>query len=296
MTVSGASVKRASARIRDYEGKQEDYDILDSWRSQLAEFLPHLTGEAVGALGGIGFLSASRVKRRDAIERKIRRSQTTAETLDDVIGLRVICTDPESFESANNALSAHSFWRRTRDYSKVAKATGYRSKHHIWSIKPDGLPTVRFEIQVRTWRHHLWACLSESLGQQVKQGDADEVARELLDSFSAHLEAKPDLDRLQCHGAEGSFFWGIGVDRTAGAEPRYVNLGVEARQAFSNFTLLEEWASDGMHKRIAALVCAPNEELISRTHLGLLPHTLIRELTGEVRFSMPPSLNERIVA
>ena len=297
MITSASSVKKSSARIRDFVADDEDYAVLDNWRAQCAEFMPYLTQEAVDCLTTVNYFAASRIKRRTAIERKIRRSGTTAETLEDIIGLRVICTDPHSFATANRAMGSHRFSKKVRDYSVDAKETGYQSVHHVWSFKPEDKPTVRFEVQVRTWRHHLWACLSEALGQEVKQGNADPEAAALLADFANHLASMPELDVLEYHSEDATLFWGVGVDRGAGATPRYLNLGNNAREAFFNFRLLEEWAaSDPRTKRIAALVCAPDSSLISRTHLGLVPLTLLEEIKNRANYRLPSAIAQRIVA
>ena len=118
--------------------------------------------------------------------------------MDDVIGIRIIC---ESFDDAvalgrqiENAVPA-----RTKNYVEETHeaGVGYRAIHGIARFgQPlgDAYVTVRFEIQVRTWYQHLWACWCESYGEQAKEGFRNTVRTD-RETVERHKEALNDCSQ-----------------------------------------------------------------------------------------------------
>ena len=120
-------------------------------------------------------LISARLKRIRSIQRKISRGQMGAvNEMDDIIGFRIVC---QSFDDAvamsariKKVLGAH-----IKNYLHDHHAgTGYRAQHGIvrfdQPFKDESKVKVRFEIQIRSWYQHLWACWSENFGEQAKEG------------------------------------------------------------------------------------------------------------------------------
>ena len=108
--------------------------------------------------------------------------------MDDAIGFRVVCESLDDAVALGGRIERE-VPARTKNYIETVHGagTGYRA---IYAIARFGQPlgdrhvTARFEIQVRTWCQHLWACWSESFGEQAKEGftnaegdDMEEVKR-----------------------------------------------------------------------------------------------------------------------
>ena len=186
---SMGDIGRSSREFSEDFGNVRAREILDSYRRyRLACIRTSLFLLRKSVLPKRVLISA-RLKRLESVYRKMRRTPDIAlNGMDDVIGFRVVC---ESFDEAV-ALGGRIESRvpaRTKNYIETVHGagTGYRAIHAIVRFgQPlgDGHVTARFEIQVRTWYQHLWACWSESFGEQAKEGfrnmeraDAGEVER-----------------------------------------------------------------------------------------------------------------------
>ena len=134
-------------------------------------------------------LVSARLKRLESVYRKMQRTPDIAlNGMDDVIGFRVLCESLDEAVALGGRIESE-VPARTKNYIETVHGvgTGYRAIHAIVRFgQPlgDGHVTARFEIQVRTWYQHLWACWSESFGEQAKEGfrnaehvDAGEVER-----------------------------------------------------------------------------------------------------------------------
>lgn len=173
---SMGDIRRATAKFRDDPYDPVTQDILNSYR----RFRLNCIQTSLLLLRNSDLpdkvLVSARLKRLKSIYRKLRRSEVTAplNEMDDIIGFRVIC---ESLEDAvelggriGNRLNA-----TMKDYTKEEHPAGlgYRAIHGITRFEQpfqNGTVKVRFEIQVRTWYQHLWACWCESHGEQAKEG------------------------------------------------------------------------------------------------------------------------------
>ncbi len=121
---------------------------------------------------------SARLKRLKSIYRKMMRNpkQTTVviNEMDDVVGFRIVC---ESLMDAvglgkrvQEVLKA-----RMKNYLETEHRAGlgYRAIHGIVRFRQPLQGThvkVRFEVQIRTWYQHLWACWCEKHGEQAKEG------------------------------------------------------------------------------------------------------------------------------
>ena len=144
-------------------------------------------------------LVSIRLKRLDSIRRKINRdeNQFRLGRMDDVIGVRIICSDYQTVGDLSTRIQSLPDSYRLKDYTSEPHPanTGYRSVHHIIRFKQPLTETkniaVRFEIQVRSYYQHKWAIWSEQQGEAVKVGSGSEEIKAGLRGLSnriAHWE------------------------------------------------------------------------------------------------------------
>lgn len=131
-----------------------------------------------------------RLKRLDSIRRKLTRRGANFRlgTLDDVIGVRVICQSVSDVFALGTRIESSPHLYRVKNYIKAPAATGYRGIHHIMRFDQpsaaDRALAVRYEVQVRTCLQHRWAVWSEAHGEKAKIGQADAVHHERLRSIA----------------------------------------------------------------------------------------------------------------
>ena len=193
-------IRRATGKFRDDPDDPLALDVLNSYRRfRLNCIRTSLLLLRDSELPDKVLVSA-RLKRLKSIYRKLRRSEVTAalNEMDDIIGFRVIC---ESLEDASglggrigNRLNA-----TMKNYIKEEHPAelGYRAIHGITRFDQpfqNGTVKVRFEIQVRTWYQHLWACWCESHGEQAKEGYPNVQPDDLM--WDKKLKLRQWSDRL----------------------------------------------------------------------------------------------------
>ena len=116
--------------------------------------------------------------------------------LNDVAGVRVVCSFPEDVRTIAKALLNQDdvMLIERKDYILNPKPNGYRSLHLIVAV-PIFLAhekrTMRVEIQLRTIAMDFWATLEHQLRYKKDVDFTDEMAKEL--KFCADLSA--ELDR-----------------------------------------------------------------------------------------------------
>ena len=135
-------------------------------------------------------LVSARLKRLKSIYRKMRRNPKSVaiNEMDDIIGFRVVCESLVSAVDLGKRFEAN-LKARLKNYLETEHGLGlgYRAVHGIVRFKQPlqgKYVRVRFEIQIRTWYQHLWACWCESHGEQAKEGfsstDHDDDTRKLI--------------------------------------------------------------------------------------------------------------------
>ena len=134
-----------------------------------------------------------RLKRLDSIRRKIirRGANFRLGTLDDVIGVRVICQSVSDVIALSARIESSPYIYRVKNYIEAPAATGYRGIHHIMRfdqpVSADRSLAVRYEMQVRTYLQHRWAVWSEAHGEKAKIGQADAGYHEHLRSIALDI-------------------------------------------------------------------------------------------------------------
>ena len=148
----------------------------------------------------------SRLKSPASIREKLTRRSidVTVENieacLNDVAGVRVICSFPEDVRTIAKALLKQDDVEliEKKDYILNPKENGYRSLHLIVAV-PIYLAhekrKMRVELQLRTMAMDFWASLEHQLRYKKDVVFTDEMAKEL--KFCADLSA--ELDRRMDH-------------------------------------------------------------------------------------------------
>ena len=145
----------------------------------------------------------TRLKNPHSISEKLRRKglpQTVAsieENLNDVAGVRVICSFPEDVYLIARYLLQQDDVElvSSKDYIRHPKANGYRSLHLIIETPiflADEKRLMRVEVQLRTIAMDFWASLEHKMRYKKDLNCAEEIAEELKECAeeSARLDAR----------------------------------------------------------------------------------------------------------
>lgn len=147
----------------------------------------------------------SRLKSTDSIIRKLKKKElpfsleAIQENINDVAGIRVICSFPEDiYMLADCLLNQDDIKLITKkDYIKNPKKSGYRSLHLIIEV-PIFLKNekryMKVEVQLRTIAMDFWASLEHKLRykKNISLEEAEIISKELLEcsEISATLDKR----------------------------------------------------------------------------------------------------------
>ena len=150
----------------------------------------------------------SRLKTLPSLREKLERKNipfdvdTMEEQLNDIAGVRLICSFPEDVYTMANAFLAMDDIEvlQEKDYIKNPKPNGYRSLHLIVAIPvhlAEEKRMTKVEIQLRTIAMDFWASLEHQLRYKQDNEFTEEMATELY--ACAQLSAALDLrmDKLR---------------------------------------------------------------------------------------------------
>ena len=147
----------------------------------------------------------SRLKTLPSLREKLERKHIPFDVdmleqqINDIAGVRVICSFPEDVYTMANAFLAMDDIEvlQRKDYIKNPKPNGYRSLHLIVAI-PDhlaeGKRMTKVEIQLRTIAMDFWASLEHQLRYKQDNAFTEEMAAELYEcaQLSAALDIRMD--------------------------------------------------------------------------------------------------------
>ena len=146
----------------------------------------------------------TRLKSFDSIIEKLQRKglpmddfDVIEQSLNDIAGVRVICSFPEDVYMLAEALLKQDDIRllERKDYIASPKANGYRSLHLIVEVPiflAQEKRLMKVEVQLRTIAMEFWASLEHQLKYKKELENTEELTRELLEcaEVSAALDAK----------------------------------------------------------------------------------------------------------
>ena len=146
----------------------------------------------------------SRLKSFSSIIEKLQRKGLSLndlgameKQLNDIAGVRVVCSFPEDVYMLADALLKQDDIRllARKDYIQHPKPNGYRSLHLIVEVPiflAQEKRMMKVEVQLRTIAMDFWASLEHQLKYKKNIADTEELTRELRDcaEVSACLDAK----------------------------------------------------------------------------------------------------------
>lgn len=132
----------------------------------------------------------SRIKKPESIVDKLKRKgyevslESVIECLNDVAGIRVICSFVDDIYEVANMLTRQDDIKliEVKDYIKNPKENGYRSLHLIVEIPvffSDRTLPLKVEVQIRTIAMDFWASLEHKLKYKHSIEDAEIIGQEL---------------------------------------------------------------------------------------------------------------------
>jgi len=153
-------------------------------------------------------VTAARLKRMQAIRRKLQRIGLGLDQIQDLGGCRVILPSIAEVRALVTILKGKlpSEVHKENDYIAKPKNDGYRSHHIIFSFrrpKPTPFDGKRIELQVRTRLQHSWATTVEAVGlfrgEELKTQKGDKDWLRLFSLMSAEF-----ADAEQCSKVPGT--------------------------------------------------------------------------------------------
>ena len=155
----------------------------------------------------------SRLKSIESISKKLDKDglpvtlESMEENLNDIAGVRVICSFPEDVYMIADALLSQDDITliSKKDYISEPKPNGYRSLHLIVTVPiflSDEKRLMKVEIQLRTIAMDSWASLEHQLRYKKDCEFTEEMASELYRcaQISAELDSRMDKLRSIVHG------------------------------------------------------------------------------------------------
>ena len=150
----------------------------------------------------------TRLKSFDSIKEKLDRKgfsrdvQSIEDNLNDVAGVRVVCSFPEDVYTLANALLKQDdiVLVEEKDYIKNPKPNGYRSLHLIVTVPIFLAKEKRYmkvEIQLRTIAMDVWASLEHQLKYKKDAEFTEEMEKELFRCATLSAELDSRMDNLR---------------------------------------------------------------------------------------------------
>lgn len=150
----------------------------------------------------------TRLKKVKSIKEKLERKnipvsvQAIEENLNDVAGIRVICSFPDDVYTLADALLKQDDITliKQKDYIKKPKKNGYRSLHLIVSVPiflENEKRIMKVEIQLRTIAMDCWASLEHQLRYKKKHLFTEEMEHQLYECAELSIELDSRMDMLR---------------------------------------------------------------------------------------------------
>lgn len=150
----------------------------------------------------------SRLKKFPSIAEKVQRkgieftAESIEENLNDIAGVRVICSFEEDVYTLADALLRQDDITliRKKDYIKNPKLNGYRSLHLIVAVPiflGNEKRIMKVEIQLRTIAMDCWASLEHQLRYKKNNKSSEEIEEELIECAKLSFDLDERMDRLR---------------------------------------------------------------------------------------------------
>lgn len=178
---SKSEINKAGDVIRNPAATHDEVDkattIVDNWRASHAYPLHVMYIHLRKLAKQNSILVVERLKRLDSIINKLKRTPgMELWRMQDLGGCRCILpsvSEVYSFSEKYQKTRIRHEFKRSYDYIKEPKASGYRSLHLVYKFYSDKKETYNknmlIELQFRTRLQHIWATALETMGIFTKQ-------------------------------------------------------------------------------------------------------------------------------
>lgn len=218
--------------------------------------------------------------------------------MDDIVGFRVIAPSPRVQREVVQRLAGALKVKAMRDYVAQPITTGYRAVHII-GIAPQTFPgsataaNLTYEVQVRTPYQHLWSTMSESFGEQVKEGGGTDEQRtylaELSERVAAFEHAHPDEAQQQpVDGSSKLAYFTLIYDKPKGLLLESYAHGGDLQAARRHYEYLEDLHSVNFSKEVVLLAAHVGEKELRVTHARYFNFRGRPQLPEAIRLERPP--------
>lgn len=183
-------INRAGNSIKNAQANEEDYRVIENWRSSHNKILNSWQAMLQNRCKGKEIVFAQRLKRKTTIFSKLsRQKQMMLSRMHDIAGCRLIFESIEALmefrENLHAAKMDHTL-KRSYDYIQTPKTSGYRGVHDVFEYRartgrPKDWDGLKVEIQFRTLVQHAWATAVEVAGSitgnqsKFDQGENDQI-------------------------------------------------------------------------------------------------------------------------
>jgi hypothetical protein len=232
---------------------REAFSVANQWRDSHA-FPMHSMRSSLSSHiwhRNLNGFSVARLKRMNAIRRKLRRMDENSKPLglnhlQDLGGCRAIMNTMEDVDGLVTAIRErfrHEY-RGENDYIHKAKPDGYRSHHFKFGYKGRGDSVVhdqrRIEIQIRTTLQHSWATAVEAVGlfrgEDLKSGRGSAEWLRLFQLISAEF-----AEAERCDPAAG-----MPAQRARMRELKELNGELGAASMLNSLSHAVRWVEDAV--------------------------------------------------
>ena len=295
---SRKAIDNAGSRYRAHAELASDRSLLQTYRAFRCEVFPSVFQSLMEALDKVPVLLSGRIKRIDTVIRKLRRERAMALTfMDDIVGFRVIAPSPRLQRQVIQRLSGAVAVKATRDYVTRPAETGYRAIHLV-GVAPQTLPggaapaNLTYEVQVRTAYQHLWSTMSESFGEQVKEGGGTDEQRMYLADLSQKIAAfeRDQPDETQQGPVDGSKpeYFTLIYDKPKGVLLEAYPHADDLPAALKHYEYLENLHSINFSKEVVLLSAHAGQEGLHVTHSRYFNFRGRPRLPDAIRPERPP--------
>jgi len=274
---SKAALTELGERFRRNAEVATDRAVLQEYRRYRCGHIRELLGQLKDVMDELPAVLSCRVKRIDTIIRKLRRQQEMAlPRMDDILGFRIVTGSYAVQRSLMSDIPKAMEVKRVRDYTLQPAPTGYRAVHLALAQSlalpgSDAMQSYTCELQIRTYYQNLWGTVSESFGEQVKEGGGTQDERAYLLELSGLIKqfSERNPDKLQVEGLQpgtGTAFLVVHYDKTRNTTLRTDPFGDDVDAALEQVTYLEDLHRQDL-ARETVLLGAPKMRELGVTHL-----------------------------
>src|ERR1039458_2601021 len=188
---SNTEINNAGENYRGFVEGQIDKEIIQNYRNFRCLSLKKINVEIAENLSKSDCIVSCRVKRFETIIRKMRRmSKTNLTQIDDIIGFRIIANTPSEQKKIVDILTNKIKIKKVKNYIEAPRESGYQAIHLIADDVIDFENKKYFysyEIQLRTHFQNIWGTISESFGEQAKEGNGSKEVKAYLQELSTRI-------------------------------------------------------------------------------------------------------------